>query len=139
MTLDDLTLRLRPIGVIHSPYESQEDCPANGWASTTRSEIQIASGYLDGLAGLDTGDKIHVIWWFTRADRNVLAQKPKPAADERGVFAMRSPERPNPIALSLCEVVERERDRLTVVGLEAIDGSPVIDIKRAVEFDGEIL
>jgi formylmethanofuran dehydrogenase subunit E len=139
MASEEPTMDLRPIGVVHSPFNNREDCPANGWASDTHSEIQIASNYLDGLTGLETGMRIHVLWWFTRADRDVLAQQPEPEAEERGVFAMRSPERPNPLALSLCEIIEFNRDRLVVVGLEAIDGSPVVDIKQAVEFEGKIL
>jgi len=139
MVDDELTMDLRPVGVIRSPYENRAQCPANGWDSSTESEIRIASEYLDGLNGIESGMKIQVLWWFTRADRDVLTQAPAPDAPDCGVFAMRAPERPNPIALSLCKVVERSRDELTVVGLEAIDGSPVIDVKKAILFDGELL
>lgn len=134
-----MTVPLQPIGEVRSPYQSREDCPANGWGSDTRSEIRLDPAFRPGLDGLNVGARVHVLWWFDEADREVICQPDEEGADPIGVFAMRSPERPNPIALSLCRIEASTDEGIEVTGLDAVDGSPVLDIKSAVNYDQTIL
>lgn len=127
------------IGKIQSPYFKLEDCPANGWASNNISKIIVADKYFEGMKGIKEGMLIHVIWWFHKAKRNILAQNIEWGGELIGVFAMRSPQRPNPVALSLCKVVKIERNSIFVIGLEALNESPVLDIKKAINYEGYIL
>ena len=117
---------------IRNKYTDLIDIPANGWTSENKSSIEINLKYQDGMIGLKRGMLIHVIWWFDRAPRNILKNPLVKGGKDVGVFAMRSPHRPNPIALSLCEIIAIEKNVIIVRGLEALDGSVVLDIKKAI-------
>lgn len=130
---------INSIGYIESKYKSLDLCPANGWTSNQICNIIINHEYIEGLYGIQTGDILHVIWWFHKAPRNILKNFVDSVGTELGVFAMRSPHRPNPIALSLCEVVNIKDNIISVKGLEALDNSPVIDIKKAILYKKNIL
>ena len=99
------------------------------------SLIRIFDAFRDGLEGLDTYSHIIILYWFhlrdTEADRSVLKVVPRrhPGSPEVGVFSSRSPSRPNPIGLCVVELVKLEGNVLTVKGLDAVEGSPIIDIK----------
>lgn len=127
------SIELRPIGVSRTPYETRDACPASGWYRESVCTIELYPEYRDGLAGLEPSAKIFVLWWFHLAHRDVLrlsfGERPEPL----GVFAMRSPERPNPIALSAAQVMSVTESGLAVRGLECVTGSYVLDIKRAVK------
>ena len=126
-------IELNPIGKVKSKYEKLDIIPANGWDSDNISKIIVFPRYVDGLMGLNEKMLIHVLWWFDKAPRNILKNYIKPNDErETGVFAMRSPHRPNPIALSLCEIISISKNILEVRGLEALDGSPILDIKKAI-------
>jgi tRNA-Thr(GGU) m(6)t(6)A37 methyltransferase TsaA len=86
---------------------------------------------LDGLTDVRPGDRVIVLTWLDRADRSVLRVHPRddPANPETGVFSTRSADRPNPIGLHPAEVLEVEGLRVRVAGLEAVDGTPVVDVK----------
>jgi tRNA-Thr(GGU) m(6)t(6)A37 methyltransferase TsaA len=86
---------------------------------------------LQGLHGIHAGDKLFVMCWFHMADRETLRVHPRgdSAIPKRGVFATRSPDRPNPIGLSLVDVLAVEGPILKVRGLDAVDGTPVVDLK----------
>lgn len=88
--------------------------------------LEVRPEYERGLEGIAPGDDLLIVWWAHLADRTLLA---RPGTD--GVFAMRTPHRPNPIGLTEVRVVRREGARLVVSGLEAIDGTPILDIKSA--------
>jgi len=124
-----MDMTLRPIGFVRSPYKGKGDAPRQGRLSNTVSEIVIADEYREGLK--DVGKKSHlfVLSWFDRADRSVLRATPPHEGIEHGVFATRSPNRPNPVALSLVDLIRCEEGVLTVRGLDALDGTPVVDIK----------
>jgi tRNA-Thr(GGU) m(6)t(6)A37 methyltransferase TsaA len=88
-----------------------------------------------GLDGIQAGDKLLVLCWFHKADREVLKLHPRgnPDIPKRGVFATRSPDRPNPIGLSLVDVLSVEGRILKVRGLDALDGTPVVDLKPHID------
>ena len=122
-----MTLSLVPIGMVHRADD--------------RVWIDVSSEYADGLLGLDGFSHIHVIYWFhendTPSQRAVLQVHPRkdPKNPLTGVFATHSPLRPNLVALSLCRVEKIAGTRITVSGLDARDGSPVIDIKCYIPYD----
>lgn len=123
---------VRPIGLVRSPYRTPLDAPRQGEFATAESVIEIFAEYARGLEGVDKLDKILVVWWAHLAQQDLLT---RPGTD--GVFAMRTPHRPNPICISEATLVRREGNRLVVTGLEATDNTPVLDIKSAsAEYEG---
>ena len=124
-----MNFEIHPIGYVRSPYKEKMDAPRQGRLSDTISEIVIDEQYLPGLE--DIGKKSHliVLSWFDRADRSALRATPPHENIEHGVFATRSPNRPNPVAFSVVDLLARDGDVLRVRGLDALDGTPVVDIK----------
>jgi tRNA-Thr(GGU) m(6)t(6)A37 methyltransferase TsaA len=115
---------LRPIGVVRSPYATPLDAPRQGEYATAEAVVEVFPEYAAGLEGVERLDRILVVWWAHLADRALLQ---RPGTD--GVFAMRAPHRPNPVCLSEARLVRRDGARLVVTGLEATDGTPVLDLK----------
>jgi len=124
-------IHLQPIGVISSPYRERGDAPRQGRLSSATSEILVFPGYTEGLRDLSDHPHLFILYWCDRSRRDILTATPPHDKEKRehGVFATRSPERPNPIALCLVDLVGVEGNRLVVRGLDALDGSPLIDIK----------
>jgi len=121
--------RLVPIGVIHSSYQKKGDAPHQGRLSPTTSEIEIFPEYADGLKDVAERPHLIILYWLDRADRRILTAIPPNAKKEHGVFATRSPNRPNPIGLAVTDLLSIDGTRLIVRGLDALDGTPVLDIK----------
>lgn len=122
------------IGRVHSPWTSREECPRNMAAARERhapASIEIASGYRAGLAGLERASHVAVLTWLDRSPRNLIVQKPRHAARAKGVFALRSPARPNPIGLHVARLVEIDLEAgvLAIDAIDVLDGTPVVDIK----------
>ena len=123
---------VEPIGWVHSPLRRSADAPKQGHEGAPNARLQIEPAFLPGLDGLRAGQDILVLTWLHEARRDVLAVHPR---DDRtqplaGVFATRSADRPNPIGLHPVKLLSIEAGgSLHVQGLEAIDGTPVIDIK----------
>ena len=122
-------MELRPIGVISSPFRKKGEAPRQGRFSAEESTIEVFPGYAEGLRDLALHPRLHVLYWCDRSRRDVLTATPPHEQKEHGVFATRSPERPNPVALCLVDLVSLEGNRLRVRGLDALDGSPLVDIK----------
>jgi len=120
---------LYPIGTVRSPYKIRGDAPRQGRLSDTVATIVIDERYRDGLYRLQENRHLFVLCWFDRSDRNVLRATPPHRKTELGVFTTRSPDRPNPVGLSLVDLLSVGEGILTVRGLDALDGTPVIDIK----------
>lgn len=123
-------LRLRPIGIIRSPYKEPKGTPVQpGFAKKERGEVILDEAYTEALDDIEGFDRIWLVFWVHRA--RPWRPKVVPYRDvvERGLFATRSPSRPNPIGLSAVRLVSRERNRLVVEGLDIIDGTPLLDIK----------
>ncbi|HVL49632.1 MAG TPA: tRNA (N6-threonylcarbamoyladenosine(37)-N6)-methyltransferase TrmO [Candidatus Thermoplasmatota archaeon] len=119
-------IRLRPIGVVRSPYRTPLDAPRQGALAKETSTLHIDDAYAPGLEGVAAGRRLLVVWWAHEADRATLA---RPGTD--GVFSMRTPHRPNPVCLTEVEVASIEGATLVVRGLDALDGTPILDIKSA--------
>ena len=120
---------IRPIGYVRSPYKEKKDAPRQGRLSDMVSEIVIDEKYLSGLDDVEKKSHLIILSWFDRADRTMLRATPPHDPVEHGVFATRSPNRPNPVAFSVVDLIEREGNVLRVRGLDALDGTPVVDIK----------
>ena len=128
-------IRLQPIGKVHSSLKNRADCPSQGAEGAPEAEIEIFPDFFDGLDGLEEGKDLLILTWLHLADRSVLQVHPRrnPGAPLKGVFATRSPARPNPIGLHRVTLLEREGGRLRVAPLEALDGTPVADIKPVID------
>lgn len=122
-------MKLQPIGVVNSPYKKNEDAPRQGRYSKKLSKIIVFEEYLEGLQDIERHKYYYVFYWLDKAERDKLKGIPPGKTEERGVFSIRSPIRPNPIALCLVELVKIEDNTLTVKWLDALDGSPLLDIK----------
>ena len=117
------------IGRIRTPWSRREECPKNGAESQAICTIQLEARYAAGLADLETCTHLVVLYWMDRAPRNLVLQTPRHYGVARGVFALRSPARPNPIALSVVELLGLDGTRLAVKGLDRLDGTPLLDLK----------
>jgi len=122
-------IELYPIGYVRSPYKARGDAPRQGRFSDTVSEIVIDEPYLPALHGIEGRMHLWVLCWFDRADRTVLRAVPPGSMVEKGVFAIRSPDRPNPVSLCMVDLLGVNGNILSVRGLDALDGTPVVDIK----------
>jgi len=124
-------MSLVPIGVVSSPLTDPAVAPKQGSEGAPDAWLVLEPGVAAGLDGLRPGDDIIVLTWLHRARRDVLRVHPRddPSNPERGVFTTRSADRPNPIGLHRVEVAAIDGARVRVRGLEAVDGTPVVDLK----------
>jgi tRNA-Thr(GGU) m(6)t(6)A37 methyltransferase TsaA len=122
---------LRPIGVIRSTLRSLDEAPRQGSEGAPDAWLEVAPAFARALRGITAGDEVIVITWLHRADRTVMEVHPRdePANPLTGVFATRSSDRPNPLGLHRVTVHEIAGTRLRIGPIEAIDGTPVVDIK----------
>ncbi len=116
------------IGVIRTPY-NLASAPRQGRDSKDICEMIIFDEFSDALLGLGEYEYLIVLYWLHLADRKRLRVVPPDAKDERGVFATRSPHRPNPIGLAVVKLIEVSGNVLRVIGIDAVDGTPLLDIK----------
>ncbi len=127
---------ISPIGYVHSTLKERSGAPRQGWEGAPNARLEIDPASVPGIDGIKAGDDIWVFTWLHEAERSVLKVHPRDDVRNpmKGVFATRSPDRPNPIGLHRAKVLSVEGDRwLQVQDLEAIDGTPIIDIKPVVE------
>jgi tRNA-Thr(GGU) m(6)t(6)A37 methyltransferase TsaA len=122
-------MELTPIGVIHSPYKERGDAPRQGRLSDNEITLEIFPQFADGLKDISRASHLIVLYWGDRAKRDVLQSRTPLSEIPVGVFASRSPNRPNPIAFCVADLLRREENRLIVRGVDALDGSPLLDIK----------
>ena len=130
-------IELWPIGTVRSPLTDPADAPKQGDEGAPLATIVLEPEFLDALQGIEVGEALVVLTWLDRADRGVLSVHPRgdPARERRGVFATRSPDRPNPIGLHRVRVEAIERETIRVRDLEAVDGTPVLDLKPVLSAD----
>jgi len=117
------------IGRIRTPWTRREDCPKNARESEAVCTVEIDRRYEAALAGVDSCSHLLVLYWMDRSRRDLVLQVPRHYGEQRGTFALRSPARPNPIALSAATLLGIAGNRLSVVGLDCLDGTPLVDIK----------
>jgi tRNA-Thr(GGU) m(6)t(6)A37 methyltransferase TsaA len=117
------------IGRIHTPWTRREDCPKNARESDATCTIEVDARFAPGLKDVETCTHLVVLYWMDKARRDLVLQVPRHYGEQRGTFALRSPARPNPIAMSVARLVRREGNRLIVQGLDCLDGTALLDIK----------
>jgi tRNA-Thr(GGU) m(6)t(6)A37 methyltransferase TsaA len=124
-------MELIPIGTVESSLVDVAEAPKQGTEGAPDAWLVFDGQLTGGLEGISEGDEILVLTWLDRADREILRVHPRddPANPERGVFSTRSADRPNPIGLHRVEVVSIEGRRVLVRPLEAVNGTPIVDVK----------
>lgn len=132
-------MELRAIGSVSSSLVDPEAAPKQGDEGAPEATLEIAAEFARGLEGISAGDELVILTWLDRADREVLSVHPRDdlSNPETGVFATRSADRPNPIGLHRVRVLEVDGLRLRIDALEAIDGTPVVDLKPVLGAVGE--
>lgn len=118
------------IGRIRTPWSRREDCPRNARESDAVCTIELDARWQQALKNVESCSHLLVLYWMDRSRRDLVIQAPRHYQNEqRGTFALRSPVRPNPIAASVVRLKSVDGTRLKVVGLDCLDGTPLLDIK----------
>ena len=117
------------IGRIRTPWKRREDCPKNPRETEAVCTVVLDPHWAAGLQGLEGVSHVVVLYWMDRARRDLVLQAPHHYSERRGTFALRSPVRPNPIAVSVARLVRIDGNELSVVGLDCLDDTPLLDIK----------
>lgn len=130
---------VHPIGIVRSTLARREDAPRQGRLGAPAAWIELDPQYEAGLQGVEPGQALVIVTWLHRSERDILRVHPRgdEARPLRGVFGTRAPVRPNPLGIHPVTVLEVEESRLKVEPLEAVDGTPVVDIKAAYPSDDE--
>ncbi len=129
--MNDARFELRPVATVRSSLADVDSAPKQAHEGAPEAWLEFHPAMLEALDGLRVGDEIVVLTWLDRADREVRRVHPRgdPANPIQGVFSTRSPARPNPVGLHPCRILAIDGPRVRVSELEAIDGTPVIDVK----------
>ena len=122
------------IGRIRSPWKTRADCPRNiaeARECAAPAELEIDPAWRQGLTGLSAGDHLIAIYWMNEAPRDIVIQKPHRRPEPTGVFSLRSPARPNPIALATVGIIaiDKTAGRITIDAIDCLDGTPLVDVK----------
>lgn len=120
---------LKPIGIIHSLYKTKGDAPTQGRLQNNTFQIEVYQEYLPCLKDIETASHLIVFYWADKADRTIQQTNTPFDTKPHGVFATRSPNRPNPINFNVVDLISREGNILHVKGMDALDKSPLIDLK----------
>jgi tRNA-Thr(GGU) m(6)t(6)A37 methyltransferase TsaA len=116
-------------GRIRTPFKTRGDCPRNTAQSDAVGRVEVEARYWAGLKDLELYSHAILLYWMDQARRDLIQQVPAHLTHPRGTFALRSPVRPNPIALAVVEIIGIEGGTLTVRHVDCIDGTPLLDIK----------
>lgn len=129
--MNETVFEIRRIGVVQSRLSSREEAPNQGSEGAPDAWIDVDPAFAEGLQGVAVGSDVIVVTWFHLSRRDLLKVHPRGdrARPVTGVFSTRSPDRPNPLGLHRVKVMEITGNRIRVAPLEAIDGTPVVDIK----------
>jgi tRNA-Thr(GGU) m(6)t(6)A37 methyltransferase TsaA len=133
------SIQCRVIGTIRTPYKRMEDCPSrHNKRDYLHCTIRLAPEYTPGLVGLEAGGRALVLYWLHLARRDMVQLPARAGVRDKpvGVFSLRTPPRPNPIAAAVVKILAVREDELDVVGLDCLDGTPLLDIKRARFYEG---
>ncbi|MFB6183571.1 MAG: SAM-dependent methyltransferase [Haloarculaceae archaeon] len=121
-------MQCTPIGTVSTPITDADDAPRQGAWSDLEGRIELLADYREALTGFD-GDRVVVVWFADRADRSVRTYD---RDGPRGVFTTRTPDRPNPVCITVCDVLAVEESALVVRGVDMLDATPVLDLKPPV-------
>ncbi|MFO7448421.1 MAG: tRNA (N6-threonylcarbamoyladenosine(37)-N6)-methyltransferase TrmO [Ignavibacteriaceae bacterium] len=129
--MEKKSFSINSIGYIHSPVKKREDAVKQADEGAPEAWIELFPEYAEGIDGIMAGDEVLILTWLHLSIRDVLKTHPRgnPANPVKGVFATRSPNRPNPVGLHRVYVLEVYENKIKIAAIEAIDGTPVIDIK----------
>jgi tRNA-Thr(GGU) m(6)t(6)A37 methyltransferase TsaA len=117
------------IGRIRTPWKTRDECPKNARESDAICTLELDPRWAQALTDVESCSHLVVLYWMNRSRRDLVLQVPRTYGSGRGTFALRSPARPNPIALSVVRLVGVEGTKLRVVGLDCLDDTPLLDIK----------
>jgi tRNA-Thr(GGU) m(6)t(6)A37 methyltransferase TsaA len=117
------------IGRIRTPFKTRNDCPKSTAQSQAIGRVELDPRYAPGLEDLELYSHAHLLYWMHEARRDLIQQVPAHLGRPRGTFALRSPVRPNPIALATVEILAIDGASLTVRNVDCVDGTPLLDIK----------
>jgi tRNA-Thr(GGU) m(6)t(6)A37 methyltransferase TsaA len=117
------------IGRIRTPWTYRDDCPKNGRESDAICRIEVDERWAAALKDIETCSHLLVLYWMDKARRDLVLQVPHRYGERRGTFALRSPVRPNPIAVSVVRLLSVQGNTLSVQGLDCLDGTPLLDLK----------
>jgi tRNA-Thr(GGU) m(6)t(6)A37 methyltransferase TsaA len=117
------------IGRIRTPWQRLEDCPKNARQSDAVCTVAVDPRWAEGLSGLESVSHVLLLYWMDKARRDLVLQWPRHYSEHRGTFALRSPARPNPVAVSVARLVGIDGNMLSVIGVDCLDNTPLIDIK----------
>ncbi len=126
---------IRPIGHVRSSLDDRTNAPRQPDEGAPDAWLDFDDDVRDALQGIEPGTDVLLLTWLHAADRTVLRTRPRddPRRPETGVFATRSPDRPNPVGLHRVHVLEVDGTRVHVAHLEAIDGTPIVDVKTVLD------
>jgi len=129
---------MKPIGTIHTPFNTLEDMPIQPkGAEEVIGTVELEEQYIEGLADLEGFSHIYLLYQFHMAQRTALTVTPFMDNRPRGVFATRSPLRPNHIGISIVKIIGVEQNIITVQGIDILNGTPLLDVKPYIAaFDG---
>lgn len=134
-----MSLEIKPIGVIRTPFKSEDKIPIQSSKSEVIAEVEVFSEYSAGLESLDGFSHIILLYWFHKAQPLNLRVTPFLDTRERGLFSTRAPSRPNPIGLSIVRIMKIEGNIVRCLGADMLNDTPLIDIKPFVpEFDNRL-
>ena len=117
------------IGRIRTPWKERKDCPKNARESEAVCTLELDPRWAAALKDVESCSHLVVLYWMDRSRRDIVLQVPRHYGIQRGTFALRSPARPNPIAMSVVRRVRVEANKVEVVGLDCLDNTPLVDIK----------
>ena len=117
------------IGRIRTPWRDRSECPKNANGSDAVCTVEVDPRYAEALTGTEAASHLILLYWMDKARRDLAIQVPRHHERQRGTFSVRSPARPNPIALSVVRLVERDGTILKGAGLDCLDGTALLDIK----------
>jgi tRNA-Thr(GGU) m(6)t(6)A37 methyltransferase TsaA len=125
----DFNASLYYIGRIHTPWKQRKDCPKNARESEAVCTLEVDPRWAPALKDVESCSHLVVLYWMDRSRRDIVLQVPSHYGVQRGTFSLRSPARPNPIAMSVVKLLKVEGNKLSVVGLDCLDGTPLLDLK----------
>ena len=129
---------LHPIGIIHSPYKEKKDIPIQGkFKSEVQAYIELKDKYIKGLKDLDKFSHAIILYYFHKSQREDIEGRPFLEQKKHGIFAIRSPHRPNHIGVSIVKIKSIRGNKLYFTTVDVFDGTPVLDIKPYIKYFDE--